>query len=236
VQNQPFARQHWRPYDAARKPTKKQEAERKRKNPNDVLTQLYEAAGTWQRIDGDWLGTASDLALKIDGDVNNTSLALALELAEKDVLLFPADAQVGNWESWGDQTYPASDDTKSQQLKIDDLLSRTIFYKVGHHASHNATLRDRGLELMTDTRLCAMIPVVRKTAREQKNKNAVNGWAMPYADLFERLQQRTDNRILTGDGDCDEEIGYFKKSIFSLSYGPDPNVKDPTWVQLDLPV
>ena len=27
-----------------------------------------------------------------------------------------------------------------------DLLHRTIFYKVGHHGSHNATLRERGLE------------------------------------------------------------------------------------------
>ena len=38
------------------------------------------------------------------GETNNTSLALAFELIEKGrvgkVLLFPADAQVGNWLSW----------------------------------------------------------------------------------------------------------------------------------------
>src|SRR5262245_29768461 len=113
-------------------------------------------------------GQREDLALKIDGDVNNTSLALALELADKKVLLFPGDAQVGNWLSWGDQTYPADDTRDGARLRIDELLSRTIFYKVGHHASHNATLRDRGLELMTDPDLCAMIPVVEKTAHEQK--------------------------------------------------------------------
>lgn len=31
-----------------------------------------------------------------------------------------------------------------------ELLARTVFYKVGHHGSHNATLRALGLELMTN--------------------------------------------------------------------------------------
>ena len=47
-----------------------------------------------------------EFALKIDNDVNNTSLALALELADKRVLLFPGDAQVGNWLSWDRQMIP----------------------------------------------------------------------------------------------------------------------------------
>ena len=40
-----------------------------------------------------------------------------------------------------------------------DLLARTVLYKVGHHGSHNATLRAQGLELMTSAELTAMIPV-----------------------------------------------------------------------------
>ena len=95
-----------------------------------------------RRIDDEWFGSVEHLALKIDGDVNNTSLALAIELPGRDVLLFPGDAQVGNWLSWHDQTYPKGD---TAGIKAADLLNRTILYKVGHHGSHNATARDKGL-------------------------------------------------------------------------------------------
>ena len=48
------------------------------------------------RIEG-----AGRLALQLDSDTNNTSLVLAIELiASGRVLLFPGDAQVGNWLSW----------------------------------------------------------------------------------------------------------------------------------------
>jgi hypothetical protein len=39
-----------------------------------------------------------------------------------------------------------------------DLLRDAIFYKVGHHGSHNATLQAQGLEQMQRLRV-AMIPV-----------------------------------------------------------------------------
>ena len=63
---------------------------------------------TWRRIDGDWLDAAETLALDLASDTNNTSLALAFEWGKPGkgrVLLFAADAQVGNWLSWRDQTY-----------------------------------------------------------------------------------------------------------------------------------
>jgi hypothetical protein len=47
------------------------------------------------------LGLAGRLALQLDSDTNNTSLVLAFELGKSGrVLLFPGDAQVGNWLSW----------------------------------------------------------------------------------------------------------------------------------------
>ena len=57
-----------------------------------------------------------------------------------------------------------------------------VFYKVGHHASHNATARARGLELMTDPRLCAAIPVVEAVAKVQGpgRKTPGKGWKMPF--------------------------------------------------------
>ena len=64
---------------------------------------------SWRRIESDWLGAAGRLALQLDSHTNNTSLALAIELSPSHrVLLFPGDAQVGNWLSWG-RDWPPQD-------------------------------------------------------------------------------------------------------------------------------
>ena len=232
LEDLPFAPPYWRHYNAGNG-----RRSRQARHLDDPIVKIYEGrepASHSRRIDDEWLGSAEDLALKIDGDVNNTSLALALELADKRVLLFPGDAQVGNWLSWGDQTYPAEDSKEAARLRIDELLSRTILYKVGHHASHNATLRDQGLESMTSPDLCALIPVVEKTAREQRTTKTPNGWAMPYADLYKRLEERTVGRIVRGDGDIAAEKSKFERSIFNLSYGSYFKAGDPLWVELSL--
>lgn len=159
----------------------------------------FAAAGDWRRIDGDWLGAAEQLALKLDNDTNNTSLVLAVDVAPDDadggVLLFPGDAQVGNWMSWGDCVWPAGAKREDAgAVTIERLLARTILYKVGHHGSHNATMRERGLELMTHRDLIAMIPVVEDFAR-----NKALPWNMPFPALNTRLKERTRGRILRCD-------------------------------------
>src|SRR5690606_6160869 len=106
------------------------------------------------------------LALKLDEDTNNTSLVLAFEFEDTgDVLLFVGDAQVGNWLSWEKVSFavPESD----RPLPALDLVRRAIFYKVGHHASHNATLRRQGLERMESDRLVAFVPLDVATAKKQ---------------------------------------------------------------------
>ncbi|HEV7517226.1 MAG TPA: hypothetical protein VGR07_13065, partial [Thermoanaerobaculia bacterium] len=148
----------------------------------------------WRRIDGDWMGVASQLALQLDSNTNNTSLALAIELVDSGrVLLFPADAQVGNWLSWGDLAWqvPARNG-QEQTVTAADLLRRTVLYKVGHHGSHNATLREQGLEEMVSGDLVALIPVDRKMA-EKKH------WKMPFPPLFDRLHEKASGRILRID-------------------------------------
>jgi hypothetical protein len=133
----------------------------------------------WRNIESAAFADAAALALQLDRVTNNTSLVLAIELTDGDVLLFPADAQVGNWLSWG-----------SVKWKLDgiergghDLLKRTVFYKVGHHASHNATLREAGLELMDNLQV-AMIPVDEKMAKRK-------GWDhMPLPALEAALRER----------------------------------------------
>jgi hypothetical protein len=197
---------------------------------SEVVAAYFDEASAHRRIDGEWLGSAESLALKIDGDVNNTSLVLAIELPVpgRHVLLFAADAQVGNWLSWHDQRYPvlapvdgkpvvAKDGEPSESAQ--DILSRVILYKVGHHGSHNATAREKGLEMMTSPHLAAMIPVVEEVAREQTTSNNKDGWAMPYEDLNKRLKEKTQRRILQGDGDPAKETAAFAGStVFELGY------------------
>lgn len=90
-----------------------------------------------RRIDGDWLGDAEALALRINNEVNNTSLVLAFELMQSgQTLLFTGDAQRGSWVSWAELSWTVDGHTVTAK----DLLARCTFYKAGHHGSHNATL------------------------------------------------------------------------------------------------
>jgi beta-lactamase superfamily II metal-dependent hydrolase len=98
----------------------------------------------WRRIDHDWLMAFGQLALDLDSDTNNTSLVLAFEFVDtSEVLLLVGDAQVGNWKSWASVAYDIPG--RSKPMPAHDLLARTVLYKVGHHASHNATLKKGGL-------------------------------------------------------------------------------------------
>jgi hypothetical protein len=145
---------------------------------DDFFRENYFGGADWRRIDGEWLGSATELALALQSYTNNTSLVLALELGDPgkgDVLLFAGDAQVGNWESWQSWT--------CGQVTGPDLLKRTIFYKVGHHGSHNATLKGHGVEEM-DALKAAIIPVDEVEAKKKR-------WgSMPLPELIEALQSK----------------------------------------------
>ena len=149
----------------------------------------FDTADGRRRIDEAWLEPVSDLALKLDSDTNNTSLVLAIELEPGgDVLLFAGDAQIGNWESWAKLEWPAA----SGAVTGPDLLGRTILYKVGHHGSHNATLKPGGLELM-DKLKYAMIPVDHAMALKKR-------WGrMPLDEIVAELDRRTAGRVLRID-------------------------------------
>jgi hypothetical protein len=119
-------------------------------------------AGTpWRKIDHDWLLSAGSLALRINTGLNNLSLALAIEFEKSGrVMLFPGDAEYGSWSSWHDIKWKEKgrgkhDDGKPKHL-TEDLLNRTVFYKVAHHLSHNGTAKRKGLEMMTHDDLAAM--------------------------------------------------------------------------------
>jgi Metallo-beta-lactamase superfamily len=172
-----------------------------------LVRDIYlDPGGTWRRIDGDWLTAAEALALDLASDTNNTSLAFAFEWGPPGkgrVLLFAADAQVGNWLSWRDQSYGEP----GEKMKIDQLLDRVLLYKVGHHGSHNATVRRDprdlsspdpngapfGLELMND--IIAMIPVDHDAVR----KNMPDPWLMPHEPLYRRLRDKARRRVMRSD-------------------------------------
>jgi beta-lactamase superfamily II metal-dependent hydrolase len=155
-----------------------------------TMVRTYRDKGdAWRTIDDDWMQEVEALALYLDSFTNNSSLVLAIELVESGkVMIFAADAQIGNWESWAEAKWSQA------SCRTDDLLQRTILYKVGHHGSHNATLVD-AFEKMTHPHLSAVIPVHKK----DPNITKPNGWKMPARRLLGRLIERTSGRVLQMD-------------------------------------
>ena len=90
---------------------------------------------------------ASRLALFLDNVRNNTSLVVVFRYKGR-TLLFPGDAQWGNWQSW------IGTPTAKQ------LIGEVDFLKLSHHGSENATpvdvvnaLRATGLAAMVSTQV-----------------------------------------------------------------------------------
>jgi hypothetical protein len=181
------------------------------RQPEAYFQARYFDAPAWRHIDTDWLAAAGAFALQLDSATNNTSLAFALEIGppgEGKVLLFPGDAQVGNWLSWfgkvtlGHETYGKEMTWKvaGHVVTAEDLLHRTVLYKVGHHGSHNATLRDQGLKLMGRAdgtgELIAMLPVDEVIARTKAGYGE-----MPLPSLVKDLLIRTGGRLTRNDED-----------------------------------
>lgn len=169
-----------------------------------ALSSYYDEVNHWRRIDFDWLASADSFALEVDNFINNTSLALAFELParageEQKVLLFVADAQVGNWLSWDDICeWKLQPDAKASQQTPDlaDLFKRAAFYKVGHHGSHNATLKEKGIERMRgDGKLMAFVPVSAPVA------DKIKGWTeMPLHEMLNALATHADGRVVFPNG------------------------------------
>jgi beta-lactamase superfamily II metal-dependent hydrolase len=90
--------------------------------------------------DDDLLGAASIL----ERSVNNTSLFLVLDV-HGTKLVFPGDAQEGAWQ------HVLRDPDKRK------LLQDAVFYKIGHHGSHNATPKAFVNEVWRDGNV-AMLP------------------------------------------------------------------------------
>jgi hypothetical protein len=117
------------------------------------------------------------LALSVDNYLNNTSLSLLLQYRGK-TLLFPGDAQWGNWQSW--------------QNEWESLLADIDFYKVGHHGSHNATPHG-ALNLMKANDVVAM------ASTDTVDTFNRGKFPVPYGKLVTAVKEQVHDRYAQSD-------------------------------------
>jgi beta-lactamase superfamily II metal-dependent hydrolase len=122
----------------------------------------------------DQVASLADLAFALDQARNNESV-VALLVYRDQYLLFPGDAQYGNWRAW------------LEEEDAQDILSRIRFLKVAHHGSVNATPKS-ALEAMTRGAFAAMV------------STQSSPWpSIPRAPLMTRLSEQTKKRIVRSD-------------------------------------
>lgn len=129
---------------------------------------------------------AAAVAFSLDKLLNNTSI-VALFTWHGKQLLFPGDAQYGDWLSWYKDGGA-------------DILSNICFYKVSHHGSLNATPKG-AVEEMPEKKFAAMM----------STQNSP--WpSIPREGLVEALQQRTggafaraDSVVVPGADNCPDK-------------------------------
>jgi beta-lactamase superfamily II metal-dependent hydrolase len=112
----------------------------------------------------DTIDNVAELAFALDQAINNTSVVALLTYRGKN-LLFPGDAQYGNWESW------------MNKPEGESILGHIDFFKVAHHGSHNATPKS-ALEKMGEG-FAAMISTQNRP------------WpSIPFKKMLVRLEQK----------------------------------------------
>jgi beta-lactamase superfamily II metal-dependent hydrolase len=114
------------------------------------------------------------LAFALDQAINNTSLVVLFSFGGK-YLLFPGDAQYGNWQYW-----LQGEDSRR-------ILSEIDFLKVSHHGSLNATPK-QAIDNMGGGSFAAMVSTQDKP------------WpSIPRPPLMEAIRKRTRNRMVRSD-------------------------------------
>lgn len=153
----------------------------------------------WRTVESEWTGSSTRLALELDRDVNDASLALAFELPDGRVLLFPGNAQEAQWRSWQRLSWPREGGRDHPDtVTVSDLLRRTVLYKASHHGSHAGTPWEDGLARMTHPDLMVMVPVDEAEAREP-GEGHPGSWDFPFAPLLDRFREVARGRVLLPD-------------------------------------
>ena len=151
----------------------------------------------WRQITPESLRPVAAVRLGAQHEINNTSLAMAIELSgprrESRVLLFPGDAQLSSWFSWHEHRWPADappDDPRTVTCR--KLIESTVVYKVSHYGSHSGTPRQFGHEMMTHPELAALLPGDQAAAQKRL-------WRMPAPGLLMALARKTRGRVIRTD-------------------------------------
>jgi beta-lactamase superfamily II metal-dependent hydrolase len=187
---------------------------------NDKSVKIhYEKDEAWRQIEHDWLYTAGSIALRYEGSINNTSLALAIQFEDSQrVLLFPGDAEFGNWKSWHALEWNVDIDGQNKKVGAEYLMNNTVFYKIGHHCSQNGSASRLGVEMMTHEDLSAMAPL---------NFAKINtGWlnTMPNDILCATLIKKTKGRLFFS-GDYRQILPNIKTSRVSVTKANEERLK-----------
>ncbi|HMI07224.1 MAG TPA: MBL fold metallo-hydrolase [Flavobacterium sp.] len=160
----------------------------------------------WRSIDHDWLYSSGSLALRFQKSINNTSLVLAIQFLDSEkVLLFPADAEYGNWESWQAVKFKTTIKGEIKTVGAEYLLNNTVFYKVGHHLSQNGSSKTHGIEMMLQDDMAAMATL--------DFKKINSGWlnTMPNDEIGAELLKRTKGKIFF--------VGDYEKILKNIATG-----------------
>ena len=159
----------------------------------DLLKSYNNPVNKWRTIENDWLQTAGSLAIRLDSHINNTSVALAIEIGvQGKVLLFPGDAEFGSWESWHLIEKWSKAGNEGQSF-AESLLNRTLFYKVSHHLSYNGTALEKGIKMMNNPGLASMVTLDRNRISTKWTKT------MPNIPLLGELIKRCEGRCFIMD-------------------------------------
>lgn len=167
----------------------------------DDGTEIAPNAG-WRRMTPDDAADAGALALAMNNATNNASLVLGFELSKGGkVLLFVGDAQAGSWRSWSEDDF----DDDGAKVTAEELLGRTVLYKVGHHGSHNATMKGKAgshaasLAVMAQSKhaaeFVAMITAVEAWAHQKPKPD----WNHPFPAIKQALVKKAGGRVLQTD-------------------------------------
>ena len=110
------------------------------------------------------------------------------------MILLPGDAQSGNWMGWHKPDV-MKELKKDGGKDTEDLLRDTIFYKVGHHGSHNGTASHSGLDFVKNKDLVAFMPLVQNKVPKEWG-GAKN---FPAKKLYGVLIEKTRGRLVRTD-------------------------------------
>lgn len=151
---------------------------------------------SYRQLGDSWLDDAGELALRINSEVNNTSLVLLFELQNtRRTLLFTGDAQRGSWISWSRLAFDG--------IPARDLLGRCVFYKAGHHGSHNATLKGTvqddyaNLDWLATGDHAQMFTAMVPSNKDWAWNKKPYPWKHPLPAIEDALKHKAQGRVMT---------------------------------------